>query len=179
MAQPNGSSVGVSSWALAIVGIAAIVFGVLTVLWPHITLLVIVILFGTLALATGIVSIFEMFTAMREHRTWWIHLLMGALSIIAGLYALANPGVTAVVLLYVVAFWAIALGVFEIIGSFVTGQFMMFVVGLLGIVIGFVLLANPGAGVLAYVVVIGVFAIVRGILLLVQAIRQPSLPAAS
>jgi uncharacterized membrane protein HdeD (DUF308 family) len=75
MAQPNGPSVGASSWALAIVGIAAIAFGVLTVIWPHITLLVIVLLFGGLALATGIVSIFEMFRAMGEHRTWWTHLL--------------------------------------------------------------------------------------------------------
>jgi hypothetical protein len=103
----------------------------------------------------------------------------GALSIVAGLIALAYPGVTAVVLLYVIAFWAIALGIVEVVNSFSTGQVMLLPLGLVGIVFGFLLLANPGAGVLAYVIVLGLFAIVRGIFLLVQAIQQPSIPAAS
>lgn len=180
MAQPYGPTVETTPWwALAIAGIAAIAFGILAVTWPDITVLIMVLLFGIQALATGIVGIIAMFKAIGEHRTWWPYLIMGALSIIAGLVALAYPGITALVLLFIIAFWAIALGIVEIIGAFATGQFMLFVVGLLGIVIGFVLLANPGAGVLAYVVVIGVFAIVRGILLLIEAIRQPTLSATS
>lgn len=180
MAQPYGPTVEAAPWwALAIAGVISIAFGILVLIWPDITLLVLIILFGIQALVIGIANIVAMFKAIGEHRTWWTYLAIGALSIVAGLIALAYPGVTAVVLLYVIAFWAIALGIVEVVNSFSTGQVMLLPLGLVGIVFGFLLLANPGAGVLAYVIVLGLFAIVRGIFLLVQAIQQPSIPAAS
>ena len=180
MAQPYGPTTGaVPWWVLTISGVAAIAFGVAALLWPDITLFILILLFGVQALIAGVIYAVGMFKAIGEHRTWWTYLILAIVSIGAGLFVLAYPGVTALTLLYIIAFWAIIAGTMEIVAAFTTGQFLLFIVGLFSIVVGFLLVAYPGTGALAYVMLIGLFAIVRGVLLLVQAIRQPSMPAAS
>jgi uncharacterized membrane protein HdeD (DUF308 family) len=164
-------------WVYAIAGIASILFGLGALVWPGITLAVLVIFFGAFAIVSGIVSLFDAFRRMGRHETWWPALVIGIIGIVAGAFVFAYPGISTVVLVWTIAFWATFVGFIEIFGSFATGQFLLLVVGVLTVVFGFVLLANPAAGALALVFVIGVFAIVRGILLLFEAFRSPSTPA--
>jgi uncharacterized membrane protein HdeD (DUF308 family) len=154
-------------------------FGLAALFWPFRTLAVLVILYGVYAIIDGISSFIEMYRRFATHRTWWPQLILGVISIVAGIFVLAYPGIGAVLLLYVIAFWAVALGLMEIISSFATGQFLLIIVGVLTVLFGFVLLANPSAGALALITVIGVFAIVRGVLLLVEAARAPASHQAS
>ncbi len=136
-------------------------------------------LFGAYAIISGILEFVAMVRAMNVGTTWWTHLLIGVFDLAAGLAAFAYPGVTVLVLLYIIAFWAIIVGVIEIVAAFASGLFLLVVGGVIAVLFGLLLLANPGAGALAYVMVIGVFAIVRGILLLVHAIRAPEVPTAT
>ncbi len=163
-------------WELAIVGVVAILFGLVAIFWPGLTLFTLVFLFGAFALVTGVVKLVAMFRAMGAHQTWWTHLVLALLNLGAGIVAFAYTGMTTLVLLYIIAFWAIAIGVIEIIAAFSTGEFLLAVAGVIALLFGFVLLGNPIAGALAYVTVIGIFAIVRGVMLIVQAVRAPEAP---
>lgn len=174
MAFPVNENPRETWWVLAIAGVVSILFGVMALVWPGITLLTLVWLFGAFVFATGIAELVAFVRAMRDGQVWWTHLVLGIISIVAGLYILANPGLSALTLVFVIAFWAIVLGLFEVISAFVTGQFLWMIAGVVGILFGLLLLTNPVAGALAYLVVIGVFAIIRGVLLLVQAFRVPS-----
>jgi|GEM_PF-4076426 len=65
------------------------------------------------------------------------------------------PGVSAVVLLFTIAFWAIAIGVVEIVVGISRGNFLTVVIGVISILFGLLLLSNPLAGALAYIWVVG------------------------
>ncbi len=168
------------SWLWVVAGVISILFGLAALFWPGITLVVLVWLFGFYVLVYGIVELIAMFRAISAGTTWWTHLLIGLVSIGVGLYVLFFPGVSAVVLLFTIAFWAIAIGVVEIVVGISRGNFLTVVIGVISILFGLLLLSNPLAGALAYIWVVGALAIVRGILLIVQAFRPTAgRPAAS
>ncbi len=169
------SDQSVTWWALAIAGVASILFGLAALFWPGLTLSVLVLLFGAYVLIHGVAELVATYKAMGAHQTWWTHLLLGIISIAAGLVVFAYPGMTALVLVYIIGFWAITIGVMEIIAAFTTGEFLVVIAGVISILFGLLLLANPGVGALVYVMVIGLFALVRGILLLIASIRAPAL----
>lgn len=162
-------------WEYVAAGIVAILFGIAAIAWPGLTLAVLVLLFGAYVIIEGIVHLIAMFRAMGMHTTWWPQLLIGIIDIAAGLFVIANPGLTTLLFVYTVAFWAILLGLVAAVAGLFQAQLGALITGVLAIVLGFVLLGNPVRSVLAYVLVIGIFAIVRGVLLLVEAIRAPSL----
>jgi uncharacterized membrane protein HdeD (DUF308 family) len=158
-------------WILAIGGIVSILFGVAAVFWPGITLMTLVWLFGVYAIAYGLVELANMF---RSGDAWWVHLLVGLISLGAGVIVLAWPGITSLVLLYAIAFWAVGVGIAEVLAGLFQAQLGLLVAGVISILFGILLLANPVGGALALIFVIGIFAIVRGILLLVAAIKTPT-----
>lgn len=164
-------------WILAVGGVINVIFGAAALLWPGLTLAVFIYLFGIYAIVLGIVELVNVFRTVGTQFPWWTHLLVGAISILAGVAALAWPGPTAIALLFIIAVWAVSIGIVEIAGAFVTNQLRLAIAGIIAVLFGFVLLANPTSGALALVMVIGVFAIVRGIVLLVEAVREPTTPA--
>src|SRR6516225_1996240 len=101
-------------WALALRGLVAVLFGLLTFLLPGITLVTLVLLFGAYALVDGVLNLAAFFRVASHH---WALLIEGVIGIIAGVLTFAWPAITALVLLYVIAFWAIFTGIFEIIAG--------------------------------------------------------------
>ena len=156
-------------WAIALRGIAAVVFGILAFVWPGMTLAVLVVLFGAYALVDGILGLLTALRGETEHRLALA--VEGVVSVLAGLAAFAWPGLTALVLLYIIAFWAIVTGVLEIVAairlrSIITNELGLIIGGALSVLFGIVLLVAPGAGALAVVFLIGAYAIVFGLALL-------------
>jgi uncharacterized membrane protein HdeD (DUF308 family) len=165
-----------SWWALVLRGIAAIVFGVLAFVWPHITLAALILLFGAYALVDGVFSIIAGIKTHADNKRWWLLLLMGLLSVAAGIYAFVMPAITAFILLVLIAAWAIVGGVFEIAAAIqlrkhITGEWLLVLSGIISILFGAALLYNPVAGALAVVWIIGIYAVVDGILLLALGIK--------
>jgi uncharacterized membrane protein HdeD (DUF308 family) len=124
---------------------------------------------------------------MASWRSWpargraWPLILIGVLGVAAGLLTFFYPGVTAVVLLSLIAAWAVVRGLFEIataiqLRKLITNEWVLILSGLLSILFGAVLLLNPAAGALAVVWLIGAYALVFGIMLIVLAFRLHSLP---
>lgn len=168
-------------WTFTLRGIAAIVFGVLALLWPGITLLALIILFGAYAIVDGVLAIFAAIAPRQRQdlphaRPWWAYLLWGLLGIAAGIIAFLWPGITALALLYVIAFWAIMRGVMEIIAAIqlrrvITNEWLLILAGVLSIVIGIVLLGWPAAGALGLVWFIGFMSILLGAMLIGLSVR--------
>jgi uncharacterized membrane protein HdeD (DUF308 family) len=160
-------------WALALRGLVAVLFGLLTFLVPGITLVTLVLLFGAYALVDGIFNVIAFFR-VGSHQ--WALLIEGVIGTIAGVLTFAWPSITAIVLLYLIAFWAILTGIFEIVAGVllrkvITNEWMLLLMGVLSFLFGFVILFAPGAGALAIVLWIGAYALVFGVVLLALAFR--------
>ena len=161
-------------WVLGLHGLASVVFGVMILAWPGISVYALTIVFGAYTLATGIVEFGTSFTAQaREERGWLI--LRGLLGITVGVLVFAWPGISALALLYVIGGYAVAFGILCIAGSFrlpLDGRdkASLVLTGTATIVFGIVMFAKPGAGALAVLALIATFALVTGISELVVAI---------
>jgi len=160
-------------WALALRGLVAVLFGLLTLFLPGITLVTLVLLFGAYALVDGVFNVIAFFR-VASHQ--WALLIEGVIGIIAGILTFAWPAITAIVLLYVIAFWAILTGVFEIVAGIllrkvITNEWLLLVMGGLSFLFGLLILFAPGAGALAIVLWIGAYALVFGVFLLALAFR--------
>jgi uncharacterized membrane protein HdeD (DUF308 family) len=149
-------------------GLAAIAFGVLTLVWPKISLLVLVLLFGIFAVVSGITAIVAALRNREEYH-WGLLLFEGILGVLAGAVALVWPGITALAFLFLIAAWAILTGILELVAplsfpmSF--GRGLLFVLsGIVSIVFGVLIAAQPAAGLLAVVWLIGIYAIVFGVM---------------
>ena len=156
-------------WVIGLRGLAAILFGVLAFVWPGMTLAVLVLLFGAYALVDGVLTLVAAFRGGVQHRI--VMLVEGVVSVLAGLAAFVWPGLTALVLLYIIAFWAIVTGVLETVAAIrvrraISNELGLVIGGVLSVVLGVVLLIAPGAGALAVIFLIGAYAVVFGIALL-------------
>jgi len=163
------------NWAtLVIRGIAAIIFGLLALSMPGITILVLVVLFGVYALIDGAANLIAAFrTGIRSH---WPLLLEGIVGILAGLLTLVWPNITAVVLSYLIGFWAIVTGIFEIVAAIrlwrVFGhEWILLLSGVISLIFGFFVLTVPLAGALAIVIWVAVYALVFGMLMISFGLR--------
>jgi uncharacterized membrane protein HdeD (DUF308 family) len=166
-------------WAVAIRGLAAIIFGILALIWPGITLTVLVLFWGAYALVDGVFAIITMLTHHTEGNPRWLLLLEGLAGIVAGILTFIYPNITALVLLYLIAAWAVVTGVLEIIAAIrlrreITNEWLLALSGIASVIFGIVIALFPQAGALAVVWLIGTYAIVFGFLLLFLAFRLRS-----
>jgi uncharacterized membrane protein HdeD (DUF308 family) len=162
-------------WLLLLRGIAAIIFGALAFAWPGITLLTLILFYGAYALADGVLAIIAAITGGAPAPRWWLA-IVGLLGIGAGLLTFLMPGVTAIVLLFFIAGWAIATGIFQIIGAIqlrreIDNEWLLILGGAISVLFGIGILMAPGAGALALLWVIGFYAIVEGIVFVALALR--------
>jgi uncharacterized membrane protein HdeD (DUF308 family) len=163
-------------WLVALRGVAAIVFGILALVTPGITLAVLILFFGAYALVDGIANIVTVLFRREGERPWWALLAEGIVSVAAGVAALAWPGLTALALVYLVAAWAVITGAFAIGAGIrlrheIKGEAWLIVSGILSIVFGVLVMLAPGAGALGMVLFIGAYAVVFGAVLLALAFR--------
>jgi uncharacterized membrane protein HdeD (DUF308 family) len=158
-------------WILVLRGVAAVIFGCLAFVWPSITLAVLVLFFGAYALVDGIFAIVAALSGRGGHERWWVLLLEGLAGIAAGIMTFFWPAITEVVLLFLIAVWAIATGLVEIIAAVslrkeMKGEWLLFLSGVASVVFGVLLFARPGAGALAVVWLIGAYALLFGVLMI-------------
>lgn len=154
-------------WVLLIRGIAAVLFGLAALFWPGPTLYVLIIFFGAYALVDGLFAIAAGIRGTAARRRWLL-LAEGGLGVVAGLIAFFYPGITALVLLYVIAFWAIFTGILKIVMAIslrreIENEWLMGLSGVVSVLFGIILAVLPGVGLLSLVWLIGIYAIVFGV----------------
>src|SRR5436305_15295696 len=140
--------------------IAAILFGILTFVWPQLTLSVLVLLFGVFAVISGITAVAAALRN-RGEQGWGLLLFEGILGILAGVVALVWPGITALAFLYLLAAWAIITGILQLIAPLafpmsVGRGILTALSGVLSIVFGVLIAAQPTSGLLTVVWLIGI-----------------------
>ncbi len=170
-------------WMLAIRGVIAVLFGLAAILWTGLTALVLVYLFGAFALIDGIVAVVVSLQERAVAPRWWVLLIEGIVGILIGILTFFSPIVTALVLLYLIATWAILTGIMEIAAAFLMRRVLalewtLAIAGILSILLGILLAIQPVQGIFAVVWVIGVYAIVFGVLLIIRAFQFRSMATA-
>ena len=128
-------------WVLLLRGLAAIALGLLIIWWPGVTLLTLVILWGLFALLDGISGIMLGIRGETDGTMWWTMLLLGVLGVGAAITAFIWPGMTAVILLWIIAWTAILRGLFEIAAAIrlrklIDNEWLLAISGLLSVVAG-------------------------------------------
>jgi uncharacterized membrane protein HdeD (DUF308 family) len=172
-------------WALAIRGAIAIIFGLAALLRPDIALDALILLFGAYALVDGVFAIVGVFGGTRGGTPRWLLLIEGIAGILAGLIAFVLPGLTAVVLLYLIAAWAVVTGIFEIATAIrlrqeIRGEWALIISGALSVLFGVILaVIGPVAGLLSLIWLIGIYAVAFGILMLITAFQVRGRDASS
>jgi uncharacterized membrane protein HdeD (DUF308 family) len=160
-------------------GLIAIIFGLLAIFLPGITITVFILLFGAFAIVDGLLLVLQSVTTRRHEAHWWVRLLQGLLSIAIGIAVFVWPGLTLLILLYIIAFYAIAGGLLQIMSAIelrkvIKGELLLLVSGILAIAIGVLLILRPGIGLIALVQTIGIFAIAYGIMIAILGLQLRS-----
>jgi uncharacterized membrane protein HdeD (DUF308 family) len=164
-------------WLFVLRGVVAIVFGILAITLPAITLHTLIILFGAYAFADGIFALIHAIGGGGdESESRWLLLLEGLLGIGVGLITFFEPRLTAIVLLLYIAAWNLATGVLEISAAVrlrkqVKGEFWMLLGGLCSIGFAIIIMVHPGAGALALIWIIGIYALLFGFFMLALGFR--------
>ena len=162
------------STSLILRGVLATVVGILALAWPGVTVFALVILFAVYAFVAGGLQTLRAFSSDTAGPVFG-HLLLGLVSLAAGVIALAWPLPTALVLV-IVGTWAVISGLVEIFSAFRAGESagtraMFLLGGLVSIVFGLVLLARPDMGAVTLAVVFGLFNLIYGAWMLVHGIE--------
>jgi uncharacterized membrane protein HdeD (DUF308 family) len=156
-------------WLVVLRGVAAIIFGILTFVWPGPTLAALVMLFGAYALVEGIFAIASGVSGgSLSGSSRWLLVLEGLAGVIIGLITFFAPGITAVGLLYYIGAWAIVTGIFEVVAAIqlrqeINDEWLLIVGGILSLVFGVLVFIYPGASALSILWLIGVYAVVFGV----------------
>jgi uncharacterized membrane protein HdeD (DUF308 family) len=155
-------------------GALAVLFGLLALVWPGITVLALVLLWGAYALVDGVASLGVALFGHGEHRV--VYGLLGVLGIVVGVITFAWPAITALALLVVIAVWALIAGVVQIAAAIrlrkvITNEWFLGISGALLVILGIVLIVQPATGAVGLVTAIGIFAIVWGIGLVMFGLR--------
>lgn len=154
-------------WAIFLRGIVAIVFAFLAFLATGFTLELLIIFLGIYLLLDGLFSVIGSFMAI-GHGKWWVLMLEGIVSLAAGIFVFVLPDVTLLILVYLVAIWAIITGIFEFLASVAAswaapGKIFIGVTGVLSVILGIIIFIYPLFTVTAIIWLIGIYALLIGL----------------
>ncbi len=165
-----------SWWVPALRGIFGIVFGVLALSWPGLSLFTLAAMFAVFASLCGVASAVGAIGHRRVDDGWWLPMLLGLVSIGAAIAATVNPLLTTLVLVMVMAANALVAGVLDIVAAArlrkdVRGEWLLALSGIAEAVFAALVFLFPLAGAVALVWMVSVYAIISGVLLLALSIR--------
>jgi uncharacterized membrane protein HdeD (DUF308 family) len=153
-------------------GILALIFGIIMLVWPSATVLVLIVLFGCFALVEGLFSIGYSIASASKGDKFFAQLMLGLLGVLVGIIVLARPGVATLAVIWVIAFWLLIRGVLMIISAFeMSGsagvRWLVGITGVIALILGILMFIFPVSGVFGIILVIGLYLVVMGIFLFV------------
>ncbi|HEX4254837.1 MAG TPA: DUF308 domain-containing protein [Streptosporangiaceae bacterium] len=156
-----------TSTSLILLGVLAVVAGIVAIAWPGVTILALVILFAVYAFLDAGLQAARAFSGRGGAGPVVGHLLLALIDLAAGVVALVWPGPTALVLVIVVAAWALAGGVAEFFAGFQSGESgdtraLFILSGLVSVAFGVLLFARPGVGAVTLALLFGLFSLIYG-----------------
>jgi uncharacterized membrane protein HdeD (DUF308 family) len=176
-AQAAAAVVSEMWWLLVVQAVLAIIFGLVAVFWPGLTLVVLVYLIGAFVIAIGLAEVVRGLVSTRSNDTWWLTLLLGLALLGAGVYLARHPQVSFTTFIVLVGITFIVWGVVTFVRAFMDDlsighKVFNFVAGLAAVAVGIYTFFQPVSGGLAFVWAYGLFALVYGMATLAMAIEH-------
>ena len=165
-----------SRWMLILRAAISVIIGIIVLVWPSLTLIALVYLFGAFVLVDGIFAVVGGF--FRPYGKWFL-IIGGILAIVLGIMMFFWPRITALVLLYLIAAWAIVMGIAAIVTAFSLGgalgqEWVLVIAGAVLLLLGLFFIFRPSAGILSLLWLLGVGLIAHGVLLFIRAFLPAS-----
>jgi uncharacterized membrane protein HdeD (DUF308 family) len=165
-------------WAIALRGAFAILFGIIAILMPGVTIASLVLLFAAYMLVDGVLAIVAGVRAARKHERWGALILEGIVDLVAGAIAIVWPLATVLAFVYLLAAWAIVSGALLIGTTFrlrymrsVPSRWLMVFSGIVSVIWGVLLVVWPLTGALVLTWWLAAYALLFGGALLILAFR--------
>jgi uncharacterized membrane protein HdeD (DUF308 family) len=151
-------------WVVALLGAISIVAGVLALVYPDITLLVLGLIVGINLVFLGTIWIGLATTEAHSEGGRVLRFIVGFLAILAGLVCLVRPGAGVLALLIALSFWFIVTGVADLARALDEREHRVIagILGVIGIAAGVIIVANPDIGLTTLALLAGLGFIVRG-----------------
>lgn len=156
-------------WSLLLRGLAAIAFGLITLLIPQISLISLIILFGVFSLGDGILELSSAFLGNTGNKSKWALALDGLLGVTVGVIAFLSPHLLTQGFLFILAIWFLVNGVTQIIYAFeirkkIDNEWILILAGMASILFGVIVILQPGNAILTILWLIATFSIIYGLL---------------
>ena len=163
-------------WMSLLRGILAVLVGLIVFIRPLMALNAFLILLSVYLILDGIVTGLVSLLYYPVNRRWWIFFLEGFLGLVLGAFVMLNPSQSALILVYIIAFWTLMNGMVEISAGIqlrkaVQNEWILISAGVISLLFGFILLWIPIAGAAALLMVVAAYLVVAGIYRVVQAFR--------
>jgi uncharacterized membrane protein HdeD (DUF308 family) len=165
--------------AMLLRGAAGLIFGLLTILVPGLSLMALVFAFSAYALSDGVLALVSAIRRRPTSESRWAQVLEGVLGIGAGLIGVFWPGITLLSFLYLISGWSLVSGVLEVVGAIrlrkvIEGEWLLALSGVASIVLGVLLLIWPVASLFALTLWLGAYGIVFGVVMVGLGLRLRS-----
>ena len=174
-----GSILARNWWAFMLRGLLGILFGIIAFWHPLITMLSLVIVFAAYAITDGVFAIIAAVRAAQASERWWPFVLEGIVDIAAGILAFIWPHITVLVMVIMVAVWALITGALMLAAAFRVhpdmGRWWFALGGVASIIFGIALVIAPMVGAFVLTWWIGAYAFVFGIAMFIAAFRLRAL----
>ena len=163
-------------WTLLLKGILLILFGILAIINPGITLTVFVVWFAIFMMFDGIISLIGVISNWKTEEDKWLLVAEGALGLLLGFLVYRKPETFVSFIAFLISFWAIFSGVARIAMAIqlrkeIEGEGWLILSGILSILFGVIVFAQPGIGIATLMMIIAIFAILVGILLILLSLK--------
>lgn len=164
--------------ALALRGMASILFGIVAVFWPGITIVTLLYIFAAYIIVTGLINqVVGLINVGRAGGSFWsriLLILLGMAEVAVGVYLFRHPHVTFATFVLLIGLTLLVGGLVDlfagVFGNHETShRAILFLTGLLAGIAGVIMLFQPVRGGVAFVWVLGVYALITGPLVLALA----------
>lgn len=157
-------------------GVVTLLFGLVALFWPGVTLVTLVMLVAIYIFAIGVMLFVRGLMKSKKAQSWWFGALMGVVSAGLGIYLLINPNIAIGTFLIVVGLLLLVRGVFDLfLAAYVIkardGRALWILSGVVGIIAAIVLWRYPVEAGTAFVWVLGLYALIAGVVSLIYAYR--------
>ncbi len=161
-------------WSLVVGGLVTLIFGVAVLFWPGETFLVLLYLFSSYALLSGIVNVTAGLNMTSVSDTWFLPVILGAFELGVGVYLIRHTAVKFTTFIVLIGFTLIARGLIEAVNVYYNTklstkiQAIGYISGLVALVAGIIILFTKESQGISFVWILGLYGLIVGILHIVK-----------
>lgn len=162
-------------WTVIASGIVGILFGLASMIWPHLVITSFIYLFSLFVIAVSIVGLAQSLANIKIDPLWWLSVLFTICGVSIGVFVILNPDIAKGFLAVLLAIFIFSQALLDLIVASYTesreDKFPLIAIGIIGVVFGFVVLMQPRLATEAMMWVIGLYILIHGAAAVAYALR--------